>query len=163
MIVFSDFECRYCGSFAKDTWGRLREEYVDRAKLLVAFRHLPLPIHAAAFPAAQAAECARRQGKFWEMHDLIFGDQARLNTPTFRTHARQLELDERQWESCYTEDAPRKVKDDVSSARALGIEATPVFLIGTIQKDGRVRAVKRLDGAKSFEVFAAALGEIAGR
>jgi predicted DsbA family dithiol-disulfide isomerase len=97
------------------------------------------------------------------MHDLLFGDQSHLNAPTFRTHVRQLDLNEIEWESCYTDGASKKVKDDIDKARALGIEATPIFLIGTVQRDGRVRVVKRLDGAKPFEAFASALSEIKGQ
>ena len=64
MIVFSDFQCPYCGRFFKDTWPRIRDEYVQSGSLLVAFRNLPLPMHPLAFQAAESALCAGRHTRW---------------------------------------------------------------------------------------------------
>jgi protein-disulfide isomerase len=72
LLVFSDFQCPFCGRFARETLSAIEREYVARGELLMAFRHLPLPIHPQAIAAAQSAECAGSQGKFWEMHDELF-------------------------------------------------------------------------------------------
>lgn len=75
VIQYSDFECPYCRQFANGTLLDLRRTYVKRGDVLLAFRHLPLrAIHPLAYPAARAAECAGRQGRFWEMHDWLFRD-----------------------------------------------------------------------------------------
>lgn len=79
MLIFSDFECPYCGTFAADTMPTLKHDYVDTGKVRVAFRHLPLPIHSRAQRAAESAECAQRQGRFWAMHDLQFQVPMRLD------------------------------------------------------------------------------------
>lgn len=73
VIEYSDFQCPYCGTFARDTLPRIVSEYVDTGKAFFAFRHLPLEaIHPHARRAAEAAECARRQDRFWTVHDTIF-------------------------------------------------------------------------------------------
>ena len=72
IIEFSDFECPYCARFFQDALPELRAKYIDTGKVRLAFRHLPLPMHQRARAAAEAAECARRQSRFWEFHDQFF-------------------------------------------------------------------------------------------
>ena len=75
IVEFSDFACPFCGRFSKDILPELKAKYIDTGQVLLAFRHLPLDrIHPRARPAAEAAECASRQGKFWRFHDLLFAD-----------------------------------------------------------------------------------------
>lgn len=82
LIAFSDFECPYCSRFAKDTLPVLDEKYVRTGRVRVAFRHLPIEsIHPTAFKAAEASECAREQGRFWEMHDRLFDQFKQLSQP----------------------------------------------------------------------------------
>jgi protein-disulfide isomerase len=92
MIVFSDFECPFCGKFAKETWPLLRAEFVDSGKMVVVFRNLPLPIHASASNAAIAALCAGREGRFWPMHDLIFRDRSKLSDSDLANAAKEAGL-----------------------------------------------------------------------
>src|SRR5436309_3250825 len=67
ILEYSDFECPFCAEFEKETWPRLKEQYIDTGRVLVAFRHLPLAAHRHANRAAIDAACAARQGRFWEM------------------------------------------------------------------------------------------------
>jgi protein-disulfide isomerase len=79
LIVFSDFQCPYCSEFSNSVLPSLRQAYVETGLVQVAFRHMPLAnIHSRAFPAAIAAECAARQGRFWPMHDELFTDPVAL-------------------------------------------------------------------------------------
>jgi protein-disulfide isomerase len=72
IIEYSDFQCPYCAKFVRDTFPLLNRRYIETGKVLFAFRHLPLDnIHSLAHRAAENAECARQQGKFWEMHDAL--------------------------------------------------------------------------------------------
>ena len=73
IVEFSDFECPYCARFVTQTFGQIMDEYGD--KITFAFKNLPLPNHADAQKAAEASECAFEQGKFWEMHDIMFQNQ----------------------------------------------------------------------------------------
>jgi protein-disulfide isomerase len=74
VVEYSDFQCPFC-SRAKPTMDQVLKDYNGKAKLV--YKHLPLPqLHPNAQKAAEAAECARDQGKFWEMHDILFDKQA---------------------------------------------------------------------------------------
>lgn len=72
LVEFSDFECPFCSRHFSQTWPEIKKEYVDTGKVKVVFKHFPLDFHANAQKASEAAECAGDQGKFWEMHELIF-------------------------------------------------------------------------------------------
>jgi protein-disulfide isomerase len=163
MIIYTDFQCPFCGKFEHETWPRLRREYVDSGRLLVAFRNLPLPMHASAFRAAEAAECAHRAGKFWEMHDRIFGDQEHLDDDTFLADARAIAIDVPQWQTCYAGAAEASVRRDAAEAQGMGITGTPFFLIGVRLPDGKFKASTRMTGSLGFEVFRTALERQAAR
>lgn len=75
IIEFSDFECPFCKRFFTDTFPQIKKEYIDTGKVVMYYRHYPLPIHPLAKPFAMASECANEQGKFWEFHDKIFQAQ----------------------------------------------------------------------------------------
>jgi len=75
IIEFSDFECPFCQRFFSETLSQIQKEYIDTGKARLVYRDFPLSFHPGAQPAAEAAECAKAQGKFWEMHDLIFSKQ----------------------------------------------------------------------------------------
>jgi protein-disulfide isomerase len=72
MIAFTDFQCPFCGRFAREVLPQLEHDYIATGRVQFVYRHLPLPIHQYALKAAQAAECARRQDQFWPMHDWLF-------------------------------------------------------------------------------------------
>ena len=76
LIEYADFQCPYCGQFARQILPEIEKRYVSTGKLRVVFRHMPLQeIHPQAVMAAETAECARQQGKFWQVHDALFADQ----------------------------------------------------------------------------------------
>jgi protein-disulfide isomerase len=76
MVEWSDFQCPYCEQFFTSTLGQIKKEYIDTGKMKLAYREYPLPFHANAEKAAEAAECAHEQGKFWAYHDILFQNQA---------------------------------------------------------------------------------------
>lgn len=75
IVEFSDFECPFCRRYFSDTFPQLKKEYIDTGKVVMYYRHYPLPFHPLAQPFAIASECANEQGKFWEYHDKIFQAQ----------------------------------------------------------------------------------------
>jgi protein-disulfide isomerase len=155
IVEFSDFQCPYCGRFFKETLPEVQKTYVATGKAVIAFRHLPLSnIHPFALKAAQAAECANQQGKFWEMHDSLFADQQHLDAPDLSKRAKTLGLDMEKFDAC-TAAGPStgRVQQDQIIARGLQLSATPAFLIGTIQADGSVKVAKVIPGAQPFAVF----------
>jgi protein-disulfide isomerase len=158
IIAYSDFQCPFCARFAQTTFHDLETQYISTGKAVFAFRHLPLSsLHPQAQPAAVAAACAGRQGKFWEMHDRLFGEAKRLNDSSWPTLARQLKLDADVFSRCLDTDGPVAVRGDLQTAQELQITGTPTFLIGTVGADGRVTVRRRLSGAQPVEEFRKAL------
>src|SRR5262249_5006156 len=86
---WSDFQCPFC-SRVEPPISRVMEEYKGKGR--VVWHDLPLPFHPNALPAAIAARAAGEQGKFWEMHDKIFADQAHMDRPTYEKYAQDLGL-----------------------------------------------------------------------
>jgi len=161
LIIYSDFECPYCGRFAIDTWPALDGKYVAAGKVRTAFRHLPLEsIHASALVAAEAADCAGQQGQFWPMHDLLFRNQKQLGQVHLPGYAQQIRLNAGAFDTCLRAATPAKARADAATGAALGITGTPSFLIGLVQADGRVRVTERLSGARPLSDFETALGKV---
>ena len=162
VVLYSDFECPYCGTFARGTLATLDRLYVASGKVRLAYRYTAPPNHPRALPSAIAAECARRQSKFWEMHDRLFADQAKLDDASLSAHADTLGLDAVAFKSCQADPAIRdRIARDVSGARTLRIGGTPAFFIGSAQPDGRVSVTRTMRGTVSLAEFQKALdGEL---
>lgn len=132
LIEYSDFQCPACGAYFPLVEKLVAEE---GTKFALVSRHFPLMQHANAIPAAQAAEAAGKQGKFWEMHDLLFGNQAEWEgskdvKTVFIGYATRLGLDIAQFTADY--DLP-EIKDridaDVRSGYKAGVDSTPTFFL----------------------------------
>jgi protein-disulfide isomerase len=161
IIEYSDFQCPYCAAFARDTLPGLIERYIKTGKVILAFRHLPLnQIHPFANKAAEAAECAGRQGKFWEMHDAMFENQQQLDERSLQRLADRVDLEPVKFSTCLKGQAARRVEDDTASAVPLGVSGTPTFFLGTIDPDGRVKVAERLTGALPAQQFTAVLDRL---
>jgi protein-disulfide isomerase len=155
IVEFSDFQCPFCGRYSRETYAQIQSAYVEPGTVRYVFRNLPFEnLHPQAFGAAVAGECARAQGKFWEMHDRMFANQRALTQPALVKTAEALGLDTNAFQACLASDAPKKkVRQDMADAAALGANATPMFYIGTVQKDGRLRTLRFIRGAKPFDAF----------
>ena len=160
LIQYSDFECPFCAKFSRETWPALKAAYVDTGKVKMAFKHLPLPMHAQAKPAAVAAECAARQGRFWEMHDRLFENPSELGETKFVSAASTLGLDRAIFDTCRAGQTTDKVARDMAEAGKLKITGTPTFLIGRVQPDGNVVVARVLTGALPVATFEAALNDV---
>jgi protein-disulfide isomerase len=114
------------------------------------FRHFPLARHKEAPKAAEAAECARDQGRFWEMHDRLFANAERLKPADLKAHARAIGIDGAAFDACL--DSGRHAerwKRDLAVAESYGASGTPMFLV-----NGRL-----ISGAQPFAVFARVIEE----
>lgn len=141
VVEFSDYQCPYCGR-AQPTMQRLRLKYGE--KIRVAFKQLPLAMHQHARFAAEAALCAGQQGKFWEIHDWMFANQAKIAPDTIKAAAVELKLDAAAFGKCLdTKAMAGRVEEDMRIAEGLGITGTPAFLV-----NGRL-----IEGAQPFEAF----------
>jgi len=150
LVVYGDFECPYTAA-AMGTIGRLLER---SAAFEVVFRHFPLrSIHPHAQAAAEAAEAAARQGRFWEMHDLLFRNQLRLEPGNLRLYAERLSLDLERFESDLADLAVKaRVERDVESGAQSAVDGTPSLFI-----DGR-----RYRGPRDSASLGQALGPPTG-
>jgi len=158
LIVFSDFQCPYCKTFATTTWAEIDRTYIATGKVTAVFKHLPLEaIHKDAKFAAEVAECARRQGKFWTVHDQMFAPNFRLSRAGAADVARKSGLDNKSLSQCLATDAGSTIEKDVSQARGLRVTGTPTFLIGRLNSGGQVAVSSRLSGAAPFDRFKVAL------
>lgn len=157
ILIFSDFECPFCGEFGRTSMPRIYTELVETGKAKVAFVHFPLEsIHKRAFRAAEAATCAGDQGLFWPMHDLLFTKDGSLADETILAYASDLGADLGQFGSCMAGDAADQVAESVLLARRIGLNGTPTFIIGR-QEGGAVRAEKIVAGAGAYDQIAAAV------
>lgn len=158
LIEFSDFECPYCARSARDLLPEIERQYVRTGKVLLVWRHFPLPIHEHAQTTAVAAECASRQGKFWEFHDWAFAHQEELGESSLRAAAATLRLDLAAFTTCFDgQQTAAKVKADIDMGEEFFVNATPTWFIGIIQPDGKVRVTRRLSGALPFAAFQEAI------
>lgn len=161
VIEYSDFECPYCARFGSATYPEVRTLYVDTGKVLFAFRHLPLEHkHPSALRAAEAAECSGRQGRFWSMHDALFEAPKSLDMNGILAKARTIGLEPGSFQRCMQGEATTRVRQDLEEAQRLSISGTPTFLFGTIQRDRRVKVIRRESGAIPFKAFASILDDI---
>jgi protein-disulfide isomerase len=135
MLEYGDYECPYCGAAHPIV---KQVERLLEGDLRFAYRHFPLSgIHPHAYQAAEAAEAAGAQGRFWEMHDLLFEHQDRLGTQDLFGYAEALGLDlarfTRELES--HAHAPRLREDFLSGVRS-GVNGTPTFFINGVRHNG---------------------------
>lgn len=101
-------------------------------------------------PAAMASECAREQGKFWEMHGKIYDNQRALGDPELESYAKDIGLDVAAWKECYSSNKyEERIKKDQATANQLGARGTPAFFV-----NGRF-----ISGAQSVETFSALIDE----
>jgi protein-disulfide isomerase len=154
IIEYSDFQCPFCKKFALEILPEIERRYIRTGKVLLAFRHRPLvAVHPQALKASEAAECAGQQGKFWEMHDLLFRKEQTLEEPGLVSRARDLGLREEPFRSCLQGQMTERVRQDGASASALAIAGTPSFLIGRVQSNHTAKITNRIIGAVPFESF----------
>ncbi|MEE2758259.1 MAG: thioredoxin domain-containing protein [Myxococcota bacterium] len=148
IVEFSEFQCPFC-SRVNPTITKILKEYGDKVK--VVFKHNPLSFHKDAPLAAQASIAAGKQGKFWEMHDILFKNQRKLKPEDINGYAKEIQLDMTKFAADLNSDATKKqVAADMAQARELKARGTPHFFV-----NGR-----RLAGAQPFPAFKALIDEM---
>ena len=144
IIEFSDYECPFCFRHAKQTFPLIKEDFIDTGKVRYVFRDFPLSNHPNAQKAAEAAECAGEQGKYWEMHDILFDNQKVLKIENYKIWAAELALDQTAFDGCLDSGSMEsEVRQDMEDGQAIGISGTPVIFI-----NGRA-----ISGAQPYPVF----------
>ena len=148
IIEFADFQCPYCGRFFDETKPQIDEQYMQSGKVRFAYFNFAF-LGPESNSAAEAAECAADQSKFWEYHDKLYGSQSGENQGAFnkdnlKKFAEELGLDTSAFNECldsgkYTQ----LIQDESSMASSIGVRSTPTFLING----------QAIVGAQPFEIF----------
>lgn len=135
IVEFADFQCPYCAT-AQPVVNEILKQYKDKVRFV--FKNYPLvQIHPEAIPAAIAAECANKQGKYWQMHDALFENHKNLNEQTYISAAEKIGLKMEDFNNCRKDQAMvDKINSDIEYGQSLGINATPAFYINGIQLMG---------------------------
>ena len=153
VVEFSDFQCPFCRSFWSGAYQQIKKEYIDTGKIKFVFRDYPLSFHPAAQVSAEAAQCADEQGKFWEMHDKIFQEQAKQGTGTvtygtveLKKWASQIGLTSAKFNQCLDSGKYKsEVEKDAADGSSYGVSGTPTLFVNGYP----------VVGAQPFAVFKA--------
>jgi protein-disulfide isomerase len=147
IVEFSDFECPYCVK-AEPTVKEILDAYPGKIRLV--YRDFPLPMHARAPKAAEAAHCAGDQGKYWEMHGKLFANATKLEVSDLKAYARDVGIDGGKFDQCLDSGEKAKlVEMHKQAGEDVGVTGTPAFFI-----NGR-----QLSGAQPAEAFKAIIDQ----
>lgn len=131
IIGFSDFQCPFCKR-GDDTIKEVLKKYDKKVKYV--FKHLPLGFHPQAAPASKAAYAAGKQGKFFEYHDKLFENQAKLGEELYVQIAKDLNLDiDRFNKDRVSEGAEKQIQEDTKQAQEIGVQGTPGFILNGVK------------------------------
>ena len=156
LIEYSDFQCPACGSYYPIV-KKVSEDL--SAQVRFAYRHFPLPQHKNAKLAATVAEAAGKQGKFWEMHDLIFQNQSDWSEEKnaailFAKYAQELGLDLARFQTDIASDEIKaKIENDYKSGVKAGVNSTPSFFLNG----------KKMDNPRNYDEFKNAIEQTLGQ
>jgi len=150
LIEFSDFQCSFCRKFWQTTLPQIEKKYISTGKVKFVYRHFAI-LGKPSMAAAQAAECAGEQGKFWEYHDKLFASAASplaFTNGRLKGYAKELGLKSQDFNQCLDSGKHlKKVEGETATGGFLGARGTPAFFLNG----------KLLVGAQPFQVFEAAI------
>ncbi len=157
IVEFSDFQCPFCARAFSDAVTQLKNNEIKDGKVKLIYKDFPLTsIHPFAQKAAEAAQCAFDQGKFWEYHDILFTNQNALDTTSLKKYASDLDLDTDGFNTCLDSgEKTKEVSDDLTQATASGGRGTPYFVI--MNENGDTIPVS---GAQPYANFQAAISAV---
>ncbi len=127
VIEFTDYQCPFCGR-ARPTVKQIVKDYGDKIRYVL--RDFPLDFHPFAKKAAEAADCAGEQGKYWEYSEILWDKQGNLEVESLKKYAGQLNLDQKKFEECLDSGKmTAEVNKDIQDGAAVGVTGTPTFFI----------------------------------
>jgi protein-disulfide isomerase len=158
LIEYSDYQCPYCKRHLLSVWPQIKEQYLDTGKLKFVMREFPLTsIHPRAVAASMAALCAKNQGKYWDMHDILFENQRALSDDDIKSYSETIGLDVDAFVACMDSAETRpQVQKDLEEGQSMGIRGTPSFALGLTKPDDTdtVTVSTLVRGARGFDAFA---------
>ena len=164
LMEFSDYQCPFCARHNRDVMPTLISEYIDTGKLKFVMREKPIPaLHRNAMNASMAALCAGDQGKYWEMHNLLFENQRELGVENLKAFAGTIGLDTAQYNECLDgEKHKSQISADIRLSDKLGMSGTPGFVVGVTDQNDPDKALMSvyIKGAKSLDSFKGTIDEL---
>jgi len=160
LVEFSDYECPFCARHATGVAAQLDKEFVGTGKMRHVFANNPLPMHHNAKLLATAAICAGEQGKYWQMHDVLFASKPQTKEDIVEL-AGKLPTNIELLQNCLNNntEAAKRIEAESEQAKRLGLQGTPGFALGHSDAAGQVHVEKLIMGAIPFEVFKKAINE----
>ncbi len=163
LIEFSDYQCPFCARHVRQALPQIERDYIATGKVKYVFRDFPITsIHKQAFKAAEAANCAGAEGKYWEMHDRLFDHQKALNIESLDSHALAVGLDLAIFQRCLKSGITAKeIRDDMAEGQKAGVRGTPTFFIGrTNPSSSSVKVLRMVRGAQAYANFKQVLDSV---
>jgi protein-disulfide isomerase len=163
LVEFTDFQCPFCGRNFQQTYPQIYNDYVKTGKVKYVSRNFPLEsIHPFALKAAEAAQCAADQGKYWEMHDKLFTNQTALAKDDLVSYAKAVGVDGDKFKECLDSDkTTAKVRSDISEGSKAGVTGTPGFFLGLTEPNEKtIKATKNIVGAQPYTNFKEAIDSL---
>ena len=164
LMEWSDYQCPFCARHYREVMPTLITEYVDTGKLKIVMREKPIPsLHRNAMNASMAALCAGDQGKYWEMHNLLFDNQRELGVENLKAFAATIGIDTSQFNECLDgKKHNEQITADIRVSDKLGMSGTPGFVVGLTDQNDPDKALmtEYLKGAKPLDSFKAAIDEL---
>jgi protein-disulfide isomerase len=156
LIEYSDFTCGYCLKFFKETLPKLQATYIDTGKVRFVYRDYPRADRGVGVEAAVAARCAGAQGRYWAMHDRLFGEGGRLDSGSFKSAAKSMGLNQAEFGKCFDERRHlESIFQDRREANRWGFHGTPGFiLMQTVEGPTEKIPAVAIPGAFPFDAFA---------
>ena len=151
IVEYTNYQCGYCQRHYKETFGKIKENYIDTGKVNYVLKDMPSKKFPHAYPATYAAKCAGEQGKFWEMHDEIFVRSKEWSstsdaTEVFAQFAGELDLNTDEFGACFASGAETfdgLIDESIAEAASFGFSGTPSFSING----------QPVIGAQAYETF----------
>lgn len=164
LVEFTDYQCPFCSRHVNSVLPQFIKSYVDTGKVRYVLRDFPLSFHKDAKNAAIAAHCAGEQGKYWEMHHVLFANQKALGMDKLSEYAGSLELDVAAFDECMGSGRQAgKVDVGLKDGGKATVRGTPSFVIGMVDEDGKVKGTKIIRGAVGYPVFKKTLDDMLNR
>jgi protein-disulfide isomerase len=163
LVEVSDYHCPFCRRQMIQTLPKVMAEYVNSGKVRYVFVDYPIAqLHPDAFKSHEAAACAGDQGKYWQMHDLLFTNSPARDASQLSSSANMLSLDMKKFEACLNNGngGPHAaaIRESIARMQELGVGGTPLVLIGMTPAPGTpMKIVSSVYGAKPYPEFKSAL------
>ena len=158
IVEFGDYQCPFCARFFAETEEQIRKEYIETGKAKMVYKDFAF-LGPESYAAAQAAECAKDQGKYWLYHDALYREEiadnqennGNLSSERLKELALEIGLNQSEFSSCFdSKKYETEVNDDYAEAQGLGVKATPTVFIND----------QKFEGALPFSVFQEAIDKI---